>query len=95
MGEIADMMLDGTLCEACGGYMGEGSGFPGYCSAQCAKERGAGLISTDDECREYLNELEADEYHEAVMLLRLFMGVGRKRAKKLVAQWRAERAITP
>ena len=40
MGEIADMMLDGTLCECCGEFIGEDLGFPGYCSAQCAKDRG-------------------------------------------------------
>lgn len=33
MGEIADMMLDGTLCAGCGEYMGgAGDGFPRYCS---------------------------------------------------------------
>ena len=39
MGEIADMMLDGTLCEGCGGYLG-GDGFavPLLC-ADCAKDR--------------------------------------------------------
>ncbi len=30
MGEIADMMLDGTLCEGCGVYMGE-CGFTQRC----------------------------------------------------------------
>lgn len=36
MGEIAEMMLDGTLCEGCGVYMeGEGQGFPRYCSRAC------------------------------------------------------------
>lgn len=40
MGEIAEMMLDGTLCEACGEFIGGGQGFPGYCSAQCARDRG-------------------------------------------------------
>lgn len=45
MGEIAEMMLDGTLCEACGVYLGddedfEPQGFPGYCSAECARSRG-------------------------------------------------------
>jgi hypothetical protein len=43
MGEIADMMLDGTLCEACGEYIGEGEGFPRYCSEECARNRGVGL----------------------------------------------------
>ena len=41
MGEIADMMLDGTLCEGCGEYIGEGDGYPQYCSASCAGDRGA------------------------------------------------------
>lgn len=32
MGDIADMMLDGTLCEGCGVYLpGEGEGIPRYC----------------------------------------------------------------
>lgn len=47
MGEIAEMMLDGTLCEACGTVMddmmegNEPPGHPRYCSRQCAKDRGA------------------------------------------------------
>ena len=42
MGEIAEMMLDGTLCECCGAYIddGEESGFPRYCSEECARDRG-------------------------------------------------------
>ncbi|UYB51194.1 hypothetical protein OCJ37_14490 [Xanthomonas sp. AM6] len=32
MGEIADMMLEGDLCECCGGYLpGQGQGFPRRC----------------------------------------------------------------
>lgn len=42
MGDIADMMLDGTLCEACGVYLdGAGEGYPRYCSEECAKDRKA------------------------------------------------------
>jgi len=41
MGEIAEMMLDGTLCECCGEFIGHDTGIPGYCSRQCAKDRGA------------------------------------------------------
>lgn len=40
MGEIADAMLDGTLCECCGTCIGDETGFPGYCSDQCAADRG-------------------------------------------------------
>ena len=43
MGEMAEMMLDGTLCECCGSYIDDhgGEGIPRYCSEQCAKDRGA------------------------------------------------------
>lgn len=32
MGEIAEMMLDGTLCGCCGEYLGNDLGYPGYCA---------------------------------------------------------------
>ena len=43
MGEYADMMLDGTLCEGCGAFIDDAGaeGFPRYCSNQCARDRGA------------------------------------------------------
>lgn len=31
MGEIAEMMLDGTLCEGCGEFIGEPVGHPRMC----------------------------------------------------------------
>lgn len=40
MGEIAEMMLDGTLCEACGEYIGGARGFPRYCSTACEELSG-------------------------------------------------------
>lgn len=43
MGEIADMMLDGTLCECCGAYIGSDAGYPQYCSDTCANDRGMAL----------------------------------------------------
>ena len=42
MGEIADMMLDGTMCP-CGEFMDGGADGPGYqqyCSDQCEKDYG-------------------------------------------------------
>lgn len=36
MGEIADMMLDGTMCAGCGVFLRDGedgAGFPEYCSS--------------------------------------------------------------
>ena len=49
MGDIADMMLDGTLCEGCGeslfddelGQNTHSEGTPDYCSPECAEDRGA------------------------------------------------------
>lgn len=42
MGEVAEMMLDGTLCEGCGVYLdGNGEGFPRHCH-DCKRERGSG-----------------------------------------------------
>ena len=46
MGEIADMMLDGTLCEGCGEYIGLGGGYSQYCSPQCAADRGVEFDNT-------------------------------------------------
>lgn len=31
MGDVADMMLDGTLCQGCGEFIGED--FPSYCGS--------------------------------------------------------------
>lgn len=39
MGEISDMMLDGTLCEQCGEFIDEeGGDFPRLC-ASCSQEQ--------------------------------------------------------
>ena len=39
MGEIAEMMLDGTLCEGCGEFMGDDVGYPRRCSS-CSGSQG-------------------------------------------------------
>lgn len=31
MGEIADMTIEGILCQVCGVFMGEGVGYPRTC----------------------------------------------------------------
>jgi Zn finger protein HypA/HybF involved in hydrogenase expression len=51
MGEIAEMMLDGTLCEGCGVFLNaEPEGFPCRCGS-CAREskeiRSAGNIAAN------------------------------------------------
>ena len=41
MGEIADAMISGEMCEMCGVYLDSGDmGIPMYCSEQCARDRG-------------------------------------------------------
>ena len=46
MGEIADMMIGGIMCEMCGTYLEcdecEDMGIPAYCSLECAENRGRG-----------------------------------------------------
>lgn len=53
MGEVVEMMLDGTMCAGCGEWIDvdglasgdfEPQGFPGYCSEQCARNCG-GLVT--------------------------------------------------
>lgn len=45
MGEIAEDMISGVCCEMCGEFLQceecEDMGIPMYCSASCAKGRGA------------------------------------------------------
>lgn len=41
MGEIAEAMLSGKMCEMCGVYLEDNDmDIPMYCSAQCARDRG-------------------------------------------------------
>lgn len=41
MGEIADAMISGEMCNGCGVYLdGEPVGFPAFCSQQCARDMG-------------------------------------------------------
>lgn len=41
MGEIADAMIGGEMCNMCGVYLaGEPTGFPSFCSKQCARDGG-------------------------------------------------------
>ena len=39
MGDIADMMLEGVMCQGCGEFMGEGNGYAVFCGS-CQKENG-------------------------------------------------------
>lgn len=61
MGEIAEAMLNGELCEMCGDPIYcIGYGIPMYCSLACAKARGA---TEDQVCtlKDYDND-EDTEY---------------------------------
>lgn len=96
MGEIADAMIEGDLCEGCGVYLGEGPGFPQRCEG-CggnAKEfdfnddADAGPLiedASDDEVLSYLN----DAYSEAAMVedLKELYGIEGERADRLLAAW--------
>lgn len=68
MGDIADMMLDGTLCEGCGVYLeGEARGYPRYCSS-CKRERlatayGAGFPKKCKHCGKKLVSSQSEHDH--------------------------------
>ena len=54
MGEIADAMLGGEMCEMCGQPIGcDDYDIPMYCSIECAKDRGAGEAQVCKEKIEY------------------------------------------
>lgn len=42
MGDISDMILDGTLCQECGAYIGDACGYPRSCGG-CEE-------TTEEEC---------------------------------------------
>lgn len=37
MGEIAEWILEGGLCQGCGEYLGDGDGYPTYCASCLAQ----------------------------------------------------------
>lgn len=88
MGEIADMMLDGTMDPETGEFNFDGADGPGWpmTGVEAAEYRRAS-VSTDAECLEYLADLHPQD--DPVECLRLFMGVGKKRARRLAARHRA------
>lgn len=61
MGEMAEMMINGDLCENCGSYIDEegGDGFPRYCSESCANDRGVDDNAFNKEHEEALTAIES------------------------------------
>lgn len=51
MGDVADAMLDGSLCQGCGECLGEGDGFPTCCNS----------CESDDDLGEMFKALRADK----------------------------------
>lgn len=50
MGEVADMMIDGTLCEGCGVVLaGEAPGYPRYCR-HCSNQHGPSVAPGKVKC---------------------------------------------
>lgn len=50
MGDWAEMMLDGTLCEGCGEFIDDdgAAGVPRYCSPACARRAGMAYVPPED-----------------------------------------------
>lgn len=49
MGDIADMILEGQMCQGCGVILGDGGGYPEYC-ASCSDEVGDLHDDGKEEC---------------------------------------------
>ncbi len=47
MGDIANMMLDGTMCQQCGEYLGTDNGYPTTCAGCGGDELGLNLENVD------------------------------------------------
>lgn len=62
MGEIADMKLDGTLCEACGAFIGDEVGYPRYDTVECYRD--VFPKATYKEAREYLKREKINKHGE-------------------------------
>lgn len=62
MGEIAEMMLEGTLCEGCGEYMeGGGDGYPRRCSS-CRPSRKSSYAQAFDDQKALKKRLKRQRY---------------------------------
>jgi len=56
MGDVAEMILDGVLCESCGEFIGEAVGHPRDCNG-CREAMGEVVIDDDaDLLRDPLDE---------------------------------------
>lgn len=73
MGDVADAMLDGTLCEGCGGFVGEPVGYPrrcDACSGEDKRRRELKRNTTVVNAKEVLqaNSIEFTEHNEGLHL---------------------------
>jgi len=72
MGEISEMMLDGTLCQCCGEVLdGTSPGFPRYCE-NCAREQ----------CNEDMQDVEYDFNFNKVGIEKLAEQIIKKGTRK-------------
>jgi len=53
MGEIADAMINGELCEQCGVYLGPGEGYPRLCDS-CAQDAQVDAITRERKARKVI-----------------------------------------
>ena len=71
MGEYAEMMLDGTMCQGCGEFLcdgDDGPGFPGFCEACAADQEPepsrSGKPFRCDQCTRRFSTPEAMQMHQ-------------------------------
>lgn len=85
MGEVAEMMLDGTLCEACGVFIGSDAGFPQYCSLQCANDRGAEWHGKPERSKKWVEKKATGREKDVMLELASLFDALMKKATELQA----------
>lgn len=59
MGDVADMMLDGTLCECCGCYMGDAPGVTQLCEGCIQDLKRAAVVVTVKKVKKFSRPVSA------------------------------------
>ena len=45
MGEVAELVLEGIICEVCGIFVGEPAGYPRTCDCCCIDKSGRAIVT--------------------------------------------------
>lgn len=70
MSDIVDQMIDGTLCNGCGVYLGGAQGYPKWCRA-CQKTHRADALRTAAHVHHRDNKINCPQCNKRVKIVGL------------------------